>query len=138
MRSETFQVNQATVTVATDDGESRINRLIIEGKLGLTDDVIRGELPVNIIVQRQQFAQVLAQSVVEGDLGIEWPDVNDDHTTIVQACQRWLKAIRGDDMEHWLNTIVKVNKAPNDPDLAPADLVSEKKGKTHEPLKSDG
>lgn len=136
MRSNTFSINGAKITVRTEDGNAHIDRTTAAIGLGIYDihekddpdnGIQAGEyiLPRRIAMRRQQFAAVWAQSEIEGDLGFEWPDNPLDKAAMSAACEAWL-SLPGDTVGQWINEVNMINLSPNDPDLKPPEEVEKK------------
>lgn len=124
MRTDTFQLNGATITVAPETGASYLDKALVEIALGIYD----AGTTARDRFQRSYFASAYAQSKVEGTLGFDWPADPSDETAMQAACASWL-ALPGEGVARWIRALNTVNESPNDPDLKPPDKVSQKKGK---------
>lgn len=131
MQSKTFSVNggvrNATITVSTETGRMRIKRMTAEVTLDIHAEDKDGErlLSFDDILARQHFAAAYAQSVVEGNLGFDWPESTSDKAGLLAACEAWLD-LPGETVNDWLNAVHLVNMTPNDPDLKPPEAVDPK------------
>lgn len=131
MQRKTFEIVngdcKATVTVTTETGRTFLNRQMAEVMLGIfeTDKEGKTKLPSLDQYHREQFAAAFAWSTVEGDLGFAWPE-NPFDTGLPEACESWLN-LPGTAVRDWLLAMNEVSRTPNDPDLKPPELVSQKK-----------
>lgn len=121
MRTKTFQLNGATITVAPETGDMYIDCMVAESILKGDDSV-----PINVNVKYNRFALAWSRSTIDGDLGFAWPESPNDADEMRAACEAWLE-LPGLEIERWLTEIEIVNRSPNDPDLKPPTEVSQKK-----------
>ena len=126
MHSKTFKLNGATIEVAPETGAIYIDKMVAE----ITLEVHSPDTPTRVAFHRQQYAAAYAHSkIVDGHLGFEWPDSPNNKEAMLTACDAWLQ-LPGNDVARWISTINEVQLPPNDPDLLPAEMVSQKKGKS--------
>ncbi len=123
---------EATVTITTETGKAFLNRQMAEVILGIheTDQAGNAKLSSEDRYYREQFAAAYAWSTVSGDLGFEWPQSPFD-AGMLEACEAWL-SMPGTTVRDWLLAMNEVARTPNDPDLKPPELVSQKKEATPE------
>jgi len=119
---------RATVTVRAEDGFAAIDRMTAEVSLEVYATTDDGDLKISSRDwgRRKQFAAAWSQSEVVGDLGFEWCESPFDAEGMLACYLAWGK-LPGECVLQWLNAVNAVDQLPNDPDLLPPELLSQKK-----------
>lgn len=113
MLSKTITYNGATITVRRADVRARLRTQLAYTKLG----GIPHEPEVWLCTHA--FTQFVTQCTVEGELGFPMPLLTDDDEVFQQGFEAFLSAPSElyDIVNH---ALMEINRAPGDPDLAPA------------------
>lgn len=122
MLSKTIRYNGATITVRRADVRARLRTQLAYSKLGgIPKDIAHDEW-----LFMNAFTQFVTQCTVEGELGFPMPLLTDDDEVFQQGFEAFLSAPSElyDIVNH---ALMEINRAPGDPDLAPAADDTQKK-----------
>lgn len=117
IRTQSFQVNGATVTVREPIGIDQIDEPSVYGKLSYDRTSKRDRDRV------MNFAEFVSRTVsIEGELGFAWATLDSDAATTQKAYDAWI-AWDVMTMNKWIAALYEVRQSPGDaatqPDIDP-------------------
>ena len=108
IRTQSFQVNGATVVTREPKGVDRIDERIVYGKLTYDRSSERDRTRV------VNFAEFVSRTVsVEGELGFDWATIDSDALTMQKAFDAWLEW-SVETMNTWDGAMTAVAVPPGD------------------------
>lgn len=111
MANLTIKHGETTITVRESIGSDIFDEDLVMTFLG---DEVKGHPFYRV----QQYRDAVVRSVVQGNLGFEWPESVVDKTRIYAAYESWRRLPKAL-LRDWAKALNDVNTPPGDPDLQP-------------------